>query len=282
MLIIIQKLGDSMFLEICQKLLITMSVFIPLEFLLPRLQEKKILRENWALDLCYALIAGLIITSGIFVIIILGIIFINPILSPKVTTFVAAQPLFIQIIAIMIVADIGYYLIHRMFHENPTLWKLHAIHHNIEEMDWLAAHRVHPIDQILTRGLSLIIPYTFGFSTAAITIYFLIYGWHSYLKHSNVNIRFGPLKWLLVSPTYHHWHHANEEHAFDKNYAGQLPILDILFGTAIMEEKKGPEHYGTDTPVPPSFLGQLALPFSLLKTRFKKSSLEKNGLGASE
>ena len=271
-----------MVLDIFQKLLITMSVFIPLEFLLPRLQEKKILRKNWRLDLCYALAAPMITSAGIIFIIVISVLLINPILSPTITDFIAAQPLYLQVIEIIIIADLGYYLIHRMFHENPTLWKLHAVHHSIEEMDWLAAHRVHPIDQIMTRGLSLIIPYTFGFSTAAITIFFLIFGWHSYLKHSNVNIRFGPLKWLLASPTYHHWHHANEEHAFDKNYAGQLPILDILFGTAIMEEKKGPEHYGTNTPVPTDFIGQLFIPFKMLINRFKQPRIAKEDVPIAE
>ena len=262
-----------MILEIFQKLLITMSVFIPLEFLLPRLQEKRVFRKNWQLDLCYALASGLIVSAGIVFIIVMGVLLITPILSPSVTEFIAGQPLYLQVIEIMIIADLGYYLIHRMFHENPTLWKLHAIHHSIEEMDWLAAHRVHPIDQIMTRGISLIIPYTFGFSTAAIAIFFLIFGWHSYLKHSNVNIRFGPLKWLLASPTYHHWHHANEAHAFDRNYAGQLPIFDIIFGTAIMEEKEGPKHYGTDTEIPADFVGQIMLPFTMIINRFKRPTV---------
>lgn len=263
-----------MILDIFQKLLITMMVFLPLEFLLPRFREKKIFRKDWALDTCYALASGFIVTAGIVFIIVIATLLIDPILHPGIKEFVGNQPLFLQVIEVIIIADIGYYLIHRMFHENPVLWRLHAIHHSIEEMDWLAAHRVHPFDQILTRGLSLIIPYTFGFSTTAIAIFFLIFGWHSYLKHSNVNLRFGPLKWLLVSPTFHHWHHANEEHAFDKNYAGQLPVLDLIFGTAIMKESKGPDHYGTDTPVPADFFGQLLLPITMILQRTKSSSLE--------
>jgi len=263
-----------MVLELLQKLLITMVVFIPLEFLLPRLRDKKILRKNWALDTCYALFSGFIVTAGMIFIIVLGSLIIDPILPSSFKKAVANQHLVLQVIEIIIVADIGYYLIHRMFHENPVLWRLHAIHHSIKEMDWLAAHRVHPLDQILTRGTSLIIPYTFGFSTASIAIFFVIFGWHSYLKHSNVNIRFGPLKWVFVSPTFHHWHHANEQQAFDKNYAGQLSIIDIIFGTAIMKESKGPEYYGTDTYVPKNFIGQLLLPFDIWKQRKKNPALK--------
>ncbi|MBL4855116.1 MAG: sterol desaturase family protein [Robiginitomaculum sp.] len=263
-----------MILDILQKLLVTMAVFLPLEYLLPRLKDKKVFRAKWSLDSCYALISPFIIGVGFVFIIVLGSLIINPILPARVTEVIASQHLIVQVIAIIIIADIGYYFVHRMFHEIPFLWKLHAVHHSIEEMDWLAAHRVHPIDQILTRGLSLIIPYTFGFSTESIAIFFVIFVWHSYLKHSNINIRFGLLRWILVSPTYHHWHHANEEDAFDKNYAGQLPIIDIIFKTAIMKETSGPAHYGTDTPVPESYIGQILLPFKLPKPKNKAASLK--------
>ncbi|MER9413296.1 hypothetical protein [Mesorhizobium sp. M0589] len=39
-----------------------------------------------------------------------------------------------------------------------------------------------------------------------------------------------------ASPRFHHWHHANEREAWDKNFAGQLPLLDMLGGTLFMPE----------------------------------------------
>ena len=59
----------------------------------------------------------------------------------------------------------------------------------------------------------------------------LIYGWQSVLIHSNVRLNFGPLRWLLASPEFHHWHHSNYREARNKNFAGQVPVLDYLFGT---------------------------------------------------
>jgi sterol desaturase/sphingolipid hydroxylase (fatty acid hydroxylase superfamily) len=81
------------------------------------------------------------------------------------------------------------------------------------------------------------------------------------LKHSNFKISFGPLRWILASPTYHHWHHANQPEAYDRNFAGQLPLIDLLFGTAIMKEAEGPSAYGVDEPIPEDFVGQLIVPF---------------------
>ncbi len=71
----------------------------------------------------------------------------------------------------------------------------------------------------------------------------------------------GPLRWLLASPQFHHWHHANETHAFDKNFAGQLPFLDALFGTLYIPGKAMPKAYGTGDPVPPLYHEQLLYPF---------------------
>ena len=259
-----------MTLDILQKFLITMIVFIPLEHFFPKNKEKKIFRKYWGVDTAYALISVFFVIFGVFAILILAEIIFGPIVSDRFKEAVGAQLLILQIVEIIIIADIGYYLVHRTFHKVPFLWRMHAIHHSIEDMDWLAAHRLHPIDVIMTRGIPLMIPLTFGFSTLALAIFLGIFGWHSYLKHSNVNISFGPLRWIFATPTYHHWHHANEEHAFDKNFAGQLPILDIIFGTAIMEESKGPEHYGTDTFVPAGFVDQIFLPFKLLSSRIKR------------
>ncbi len=128
-------------------------------------------------------------------------------------------------------------------------------------MDWLAASRVHPVDQILTRGLSLMIPCALGFSAEAFAIFGIAFSLHSTLKHSNANITFGPLRWILATPTYHHWHHANEPEAFNRNFAGQLPLMDLLFGTANMEESIAPTVYGVDDPVPDGFVDQILMPF---------------------
>ena len=62
----------------------------------------------------------------------------------------------VQVAEMIVIGDIGFYSVHRAFYTVPWLWKFHQIHHSIEELDWLAAARVHPIDQILTKGASLL------------------------------------------------------------------------------------------------------------------------------
>lgn len=247
-------------------------VFVPLEVLLPRNKEKKIFRAKWQTDTAYVLAGGLFISFGMTALFVFTERMIAPLVDENFRQIMASQPVLLQALEIVIIADIGYYLIHRMFHQIPMLWRFHAIHHSIEEMDWLAAHRVHPLDQILTRGVSLCVPLAMGYSAPAFLIFGAFFGWHSLLKHSNLKVSFGPLRWLLATPTYHHWHHSNQREAFDKNFAGQLPIIDMLFGTAIMKEKEGPTGYGCDTPVSSDFIGQLADPFRTPESQTSKLS----------
>ena len=54
---------------------------------------------------------------------------------------IAFQPLAHTSVLVLLIADLGFYIAHRMFHMVPFLWRFHSVHHSIEEMDWLAAHR---------------------------------------------------------------------------------------------------------------------------------------------
>ncbi len=185
---------------------------------------------------------------------------------------VGAQPYWIQVLEVLVIADIGFYLIHRAFHTFPVLWKFHAVHHSIEELDWLAANRVHPVDQILTKAGSLIPCFALGFSEAALATYALIYQWHAILLHSNIKLKIGPLRWLLASPDFHHWHHSDHKEAYNKNYAGQLSLLDVLFKTAHMPDHQ-PTKYGCSDNVPETYGKQLLYPFQqLLRRRRRKVS----------
>ncbi len=241
--------------------LIVIVVFVPLEHLRPIQSEKKIFRKLWKTDAAYLLISSFLVAMGMALILLVSTLLIGSYIPKGFMSAVSTQPIIMQVVEVLIIADFGFYSIHRAFHTLPILWRFHAIHHSIEEMDWLAGHRVHPFDQILTRGLSLVPVFLFGFSDLSIVIFAAIYKWQSHLIHSNVNIPFGPLKWITASPEFHHWHHSTDAAAFDKNFAGQLPIFDILFGTLHMPQDETPKGYGSGDHVPEGFVDQLFHPF---------------------
>src|SRR5204863_7152204 len=111
---------------------------------------------------------------------------------------IVGLPYWVQIPTIIVLSDLGFYWTHRMFHAVPWLWRFHAIHHSIEELDWLAASRVHPVDQIVTRGVSLAPVFALGFSEWAVGVSILLFHWQAVFVHSNLRIKFGPLRFLFA------------------------------------------------------------------------------------
>ena len=79
--------------------------------------------------------------------------------------------------------------------------------------------------------------------------------------HSNVRFTFGPLRYLLATPQFHHWHHSATLH--DRNFAVHLPLIDKLFGTYHLPQDEWPEAYGiAGRPVPDGYVKQLVYPLA--------------------
>lgn len=241
-------------------LLLSLLVFVPLEHLLPIHEKARKLRKGVATDLLHYFVSGLFIRFGLTLVTVLAAKAGAALVPEALSAAIHAAPLWLQVLAATILADLGMYVAHRTMHSVPWLWQFHAVHHSSEELDWLAAYRVHPVDQVFVKGASLLPLFVLGFSGAAIAIAAIIYHWQSLLIHSNIRVPLGPLRWLVVGPEFHHWHHANQREAYDKNFAGQMPLWDMVFGTLHLPGRM-PERYGVDDPVPLSYLEQLTYPF---------------------
>jgi sterol desaturase/sphingolipid hydroxylase (fatty acid hydroxylase superfamily) len=241
---------------------IAFLVFVPLERLFALHPEQKAFRRDWANDLIFLFFNGLLIKLGLLAVIAVSIFAATQIVPASFQAAIGGLPYWVQLPLVIVLSDLGFYWTHRMFHAVPWLWRFHAIHHSIEELDWLAAARVHPVDQILTKGVSLVPVVALGFSEWAIGVYALLYQWQSVLIHSNVRFRFGPLRFLFASPEFHHWHHSDQREARDKNFAGQLSFLDALFGSLHLPRGQAPTTYGLDQPMPQRYVPQLLYPFT--------------------
>ncbi|MDB5563418.1 MAG: Transrane protein [Hyphomicrobiales bacterium] len=255
---ILQNLVDLLGLK---AVLLTAFVFVPVERLFALHKGQKVLRKALLNDLVFLFVNGWLVRSALAVTFVVAMAIFSLILPAGIGPAVQSQPLWLQAAEVILIADIGQYLAHRAFHAVPFLWKFHAVHHSIEELDWVAAYRVHPLDQIATKAASLLPVFILGYSEAAIAIYYMIFQWHALLLHANVRLTVGPLKWIVASPQFHHWHHANERKAYDKNFAAQLPLLDLLGGTLHLPGNTFPEQYGVDKPLPQNYFRQLVRPF---------------------
>ena len=79
------------------------------------------------------------------------------------------------------------------------------------------------------------------------------------LIHSNVKLPWGWLRYIIVTPDFHHWHHSSDNEAIDRNYAAHLSFIDYLFGTAVRRREPAPAGE-LDNDMPGTFLAQ-AYPF---------------------
>lgn len=252
---------------------IAVAVFVPLEMLRPAYPGQRRFRRHWLNDVVFLLGNGFFVRAGYALLFALFLPGFSRLLPDGLTGFVVSQPLWVQLPAAIIIGDIGMYAAHRMFHAVPFLWRFHAVHHSIEELDWLAAHRTHPLDQAISSGLSILPLLALGFSEAAMASYGLVYLLQSHLLHANVRLPFGPFARLVASPHFHHWHHANVPGSHDKNFSAQLTFMDWIFGTLHLPEAL-PARYGTDDDVPQIYPLQLLWPLTRERAAATPTTLE--------
>ncbi|WP_229164738.1 sterol desaturase family protein [Bradyrhizobium altum] len=186
---------------------------------------------------------------GVIVIVTVAIL-VNQSMPSALKQAIAGLPYLVQVVLVILIGDLGVYWTHRILHAVPAMWQIHAVHHAVEELDWLAAVHQHPLDVIFMKAGSLFPLFVLGFSTEAIGTYFLVYYWQAYLVHANVRLNYGPLRYLMVSPEFHHWHHSSEKEARDKNFAGMISFYDWLFGSVYLPKGQRPKTFGVDNPMP--------------------------------
>ena len=158
-------------------------------------------------------------------------------------------------VAVVVAADLGFYVSHYLQHKVPVLWEFHKVHHSAEVLHPITAFRVHPVDQVLDTVLmgsmtGIVLggsAYCFGTSTGLVTVVgmnafvFLFNLAGAHLRHSHIWLSYGAkLDHIFVSPAMHQIHYSLAPRHLDKNIGGMLSIWDWLLGTLYVP--KGEEH----------------------------------------
>jgi sterol desaturase/sphingolipid hydroxylase (fatty acid hydroxylase superfamily) len=233
-------------------------VFRPLELAFPAKRGQRFFRPAWFTDLCFFLGQYILWNGVVFWILTRFGGWIGGFMPAGFRARVAAQPWGWQAVEVVLLSDFFIYWGHRLQHRVGFLWRFHSIHHSAEHLDWLAAHREHPIDTIYTVGLINLPAFILGFPLVTIVGFIAFRGiWAIYI-HSNVRLPLRPLRWLIGAPELHHWHHDKARNA--GNYANISPVMDLLFGTYRCPDHE-PANFGIDEPIARGYLGQMLHPF---------------------
>jgi len=243
-------------------LLLLALVFVPLERAFARLREQRVLRLGFATDVAHFFASHVLVQVTVLLTMAPAALLFRGAALDGLHAAVRAQPLWLQVFEAIFVADLFQYAAHRTMHAVPWLWRFHAVHHSSRAMDWLAGSRLHLVDIVVVRAFSFLPLYALGFDERALLAYVLFVSFHAVWIHANWRFELRALSPFLVTPAFHHWHHAADAEAIDKNYAANLPVLDMLFGTYVDNAGRWPQRYGVvGKPLPQGFLAQHLYPF---------------------
>jgi sterol desaturase/sphingolipid hydroxylase (fatty acid hydroxylase superfamily) len=238
--------------------LLMLVIFRPLELVFPAKQNQRFLRPQWWTDFCFMTGQSLFFNGAVLW--VLGQVqHWADALRPEIfRTGIAGLSWWTQAILVILLGDFLTYWGHRFQHRFEFLWRFHSIHHSAEHLDWLAAHREHPVDSIFAVLLVNLPAFALGFPIKTLAWFIGFRALWSIYLHANVRLPIGPLRILMGSPELHHWHHDRSRDA--GNYSNVSPLMDILFGTYCCPESE-PAGFGISESVPPHYLGQLLHPF---------------------
>ncbi|MGX1362286.1 sterol desaturase family protein [Bradyrhizobium elkanii] len=253
------------------RFLLTLLIFVPIERLFAA-RPQQLFRRGLLTDMAFQFVNGWLIMVGVVVVVTMAVLVNQSLLPSAVKQAIDGLPYLVQAVLVILIGDLGVYWTHRILHAVPAMWQIHAVHHAVEELDWLAAVHQHPLDVAFMKAGSLFPLFALGFSTEAIGTYILVYYWQAYLVHANVRLNYGPLRYILVSPEFHHWHHSSEKEARDKNFAGMISFYDWLFGSVYLPKGQRPKTFGVDNPMPSNYLALLAYPFVAWASKRKRDA----------
>lgn len=171
-----------------------------------------------------------------------------------------SYPLWLQLLLAGLVIDFGLWLMHRLSHQYPFLWKLHALHHSAERLYWLNGERRHPLSAIVLAAPGIVLLVILGTPTVLIGCWLTLVAVHLAFQHANLDYTLGPLRHLLASAEAHRWHHKR---GYGKKNLGEVWLIwDHLFGSYHAETDPIQAHeVGLNSHMPKRYLQQMVWPF---------------------
>ncbi len=194
----------------------------------------------------------------------------------------ASWPVWVQIVVALLVIDFLQWCVHNLLHRVPVLWEFHKTHHSVQdgEMDWIVSFRFQWTEVVVYKSVLYLPLAFFGFGYEAVMFHAIFGTLVGHFNHANLNLDWGPLKYVLNSPRMHIWHHDYDgDSKTTVNFGIIFSIWDWVFGTAKMPDEP-PRHIGFDgvETFPDTFFAQMAWPVRLPQDRVWLPTLVGAGL----
>ncbi|MCS6980224.1 MAG: sterol desaturase family protein [Flavobacteriales bacterium] len=211
-------------------------LMVLLERFFPYRKGISLFREGFWLDLVwYTLIQSYVLKIVIFDWIILPIDARWHLSSLRIVT---DWPLWAQLGFFFVTHDFYIYWFHRFQHANKILWRTHEAHHSVKEVDWLAGSRSHSLEILINQTIEFAPILLLGARPEVVPLKALMDACWGMFIHANLNIKLGPLRYIINGPEMHLWHHADEVQVYHRNFSTKLSLWDWLFNTAYLPDRK--------------------------------------------
>lgn len=152
-----------------------------------------------------------------------------PRLSPGVWSHVPGP---LTLVILIVLRDFCDYWNHRFMHLR-WVFPVHAVHHSDAHVDAMTTFRVHACEWLVMQVSYVLLLSWIGAPAVPATVVSLLLVLHNCYVHLDLDWTHGPFRYLLASPRFHRWHHADVDLAYGKNLANVIPAFDLMFGTYI-------------------------------------------------
>lgn len=160
-------------------------------------------------------------------------------------------PLWAQVAFFLVTHDLYIYCFHRLQHRSRLLWRLHEAHHSARDVDWIAGSRSHPLEILINQTIEFAPMFLLGANPAVPLIKGVFSAVWGMWIHANIDVKSGPLQYVINGPEMHRWHHARDLPvgqaglpAEGANFSTKLAFWDWLFASAYRPARAKPAGYG--------------------------------------
>ncbi len=191
---------------------------------------------------------------------------------------VALWPTALAALLAVLAGDLLNWFHHFIRHKIEVLWLFHTIHHSQKQMNMFTDLRVHLLEYIVTKPITIFPLFVLGLDLQLAFWLTLVLESYSRIYHSNLRTNYGPLRYIMVTPQSHRIHHSIEPRHADKNFAVLFSFWDRLFGTQWPGCDEYPQTGVDDASFPheqsvgglrvvTNYLQQLLYPFAVIGSR---------------
>ncbi|WP_036377779.1 sterol desaturase family protein [Mycolicibacterium austroafricanum] len=175
-------------------------------------------------------------------------------------------PLLLQVLAAILIADLGITVAHLASHKIGVLWRFHAVHHSITRFYGLNGLMKHPLHQTVEMAFGVAPLILIGLPVDVASVLALAVAIQLLLQHSNADYRIGPAKYVLALNEGHRFHHLKWAGVGDVNFGLFTLLWDHLMGTYSYDQTRRFDStqlgMAAKPDYPSSYLQQIIYPFT--------------------